>query len=218
MLGRLTLDPSRRKATSVTDLHRRLAPRLADEAASTALAQGLVATVDAILTHFPDNLLWDLDWLAGSLVRRCSSASEVTRAFDEVVEILALYGRETAIRFRYVHDFTNGFDWAKWVRRDPEARAGLGPFDEVLVRALFDRGHELLALIEADDAKYGRLRDARARNPFGFSREPEDEIRLHRALVAEGLIPVRAWEMDSTPTWDLPFADLRAAASARLAQ
>jgi len=216
--ARLSLDPSREEATTALELHRLLEPRVQTEAASLALASGLAATADAICRHFPDNLLWDLDALAAGLVARGSDAAGITRAFDEMCGLISLFGRATAIRFRYMHDFTYGFDWAKWVRREPETRAGIGPFDERLVAALFRRGNELLALIDADDAKYGRLPDARARNPFGFSREPADEIRLFRALVEDGLVPLCAWQLDPRPVWDRPFADLRAAhrASARL--
>ena len=211
---RLTLDPSRERATSLEALHRSLVPRLADPGMEDALARGLVETASAIRRHFPDNLLWDFDALAAALVARCPDSASLLRAFEDVVALNALFGCETTIRFRYVHDFIYGFDWAKWVRRDPGARTGVGPFDAVFLTALLARGRELLELIAADDEKYPRLPDERARNPFVFSREPEDELRLHRALAAEGLVPVPAWRLDGTPTWDRPFADLRTARAA----
>jgi hypothetical protein len=49
------------------------------------------------------------------------------------------------------------------------------------------------------------------RNPFGFSREPDDELALHRALAAAGAIPVEAWRIDAQPRWDLDFAARRLA-------
>lgn len=215
-----TLDPTRDEATAPRALYAALAPACADEAMADALARGLVAVADATLEHFPENLLFDFDALAAALVREAADAAALARAFDAVVTLHARFGVHGPIRFRYVHDFVYGFDWAKWVRRDPEGRAAVGPFDLEFLRALLTRGEELLALVAADDAKYPRLRDERARNPFGFSREPGDELRLHRRLAAEGLVPVEAWCLEPRAVWDRPFADLRAAraADARVAQ
>lgn len=192
-----------------------LSPELAD-----VLARGLEATALATLEHFPENIFWDLDGLASSVIRdawkHTDPAASLAAAFDDIASLYAVFGRATAIRFRYVHDFVYGFDWAKWVRRDPAARAGVGPFDRVFLRALLARGEELLDLIERDDPEYPRLRDEGSRSPFPFSREPEDEARLHRSLVGEALIPVRAWCIDPEPVWDRPFAELRAARAAAM--
>ncbi|MBX3270910.1 MAG: ferrochelatase [Sandaracinaceae bacterium] len=213
--GRLgTLGPGRDAASPPTALHRALAPRCRDEAMAQALADGLAAVADALIEHFPGNLLFDLDALTAGLVRTAPDADALARAFAQVVALHARFGRHTAIRFEYVHDFVYGFDWAKWVRRDPAARAHVGPFDPVFLAALASRGDELLALIAADDADYPRLRDERPRNPFGFSRGPTEELRLHRALAREGLLPVEGWRLDAVPVWDRPFADLRAARAA----
>ena len=209
---RLTLDPSRERATSFLALGRALlsstrgAPGLAN-----ALEAGLARTADAILTNFPDNLFWDIDALASGLLREAlrteteDPRAHLEGAFDEVVALHALFGRATPIRFRYVHDLTLGFDWAKWVRRAPAERRSVGPFDRAFLRSMLERGRELLVLIQADDAKYPRLVSDRPRNPFVFSREPDHEVRLHRALAARRLIPVRAWEIDATPIWDRAF-------------
>lgn len=212
---RRTLDPTRERATALDALATRLAPRAPSPRAAVAVAEGLGALAEAILTHFPDNLLWDLDALAAALLREAAAApepaAEVREAFDDAVALHALFGHATTIRFRYVHDFVYGFDWAKWVRRDPARRRHVGPYDRAFLRTMHRRGRELLALIEADDAKYPQLRGAGARNPFGFSREPEAELRLHRDLAARDLVPVRAWELEPTPVWDRPFADEREA-------
>lgn len=214
-----TLDPERAAATPPTALFRALAPRCAGlPAMAEALAEGLVALADATIEHFPDNLFFDVDALAAGLLRGARDAGELTRAFDVVVKLHARFGCQTSIRFRYVHDFTYGFDWAKWVRRDPAARAAVGPFDPAFLEAMLVRGEELRALIAADDPKYPRLPDARPRNPFGFSRDPDDERRLHRALAAEGLLPIAAWTLDPTPIWDRPYAELRAARASELAR
>lgn len=215
---RLTLDPERERASSFEQLGHTLLPRttqLADGSA-TALSEGLASVVTAVLTHFPDNLLWDLDHLAASILREASrdpasAPAHLAASFAEVVELHALFGRATAIRFRYVHDLVYGFDWAKWVRRDPAARRRVGPFDLEFLKSMRARGAELLALIAEDDATYPQLTGEGARNPFAFSREPEDELALHRDLARRGLVPVRAWTFDDTPVWDLAFAEQRAA-------
>lgn len=213
-----TLAPDRRIARSLEALGRALLPRLHELPGGTATAwsEGLVATTVAIRTHFPDNVLWDLDHLAASVLRDASddpsaAAERVQTAFAEVLELHALFGCGSPIRFRYVHDFAYGFDWAKWVRRDAAARSGVGPFDLAFLRSLRQRGHELLALIEQDDEVYPRLRTRGARNPFAFSREPEEELSLYRDLAAQGLIPVRAWTFDEPPVWDRSFAEEREA-------
>ena len=74
------------------------------------------------------------------------------------------------------------------------------------------RGHERNSQI--DEQLIGRRgrpsfgRESQLR--FGFSREPEDELRLFRDLAARGLLPVEAWRLETAPTWDRPFTDLRA--------
>ncbi len=213
----LTLDPARERASSLANLGRALLPRAATMRPGTARtwAEGLSAVVESVRTHFPGNLLWDLDRLAASVLREAAGrgdpAAHVGEALGEVVSLHALFGRATPIRFRYVHDFVYGFDWAKWVRRDPSGRRRIGPFDLAFLRSMRARGGELLELIERDDAKYPRLGDARPRNPFAFSREPSAELRLHRDLARRDLVPVRAWLPDGEPTWDRPFAEEREA-------
>ena len=65
---------------------------------------------------------------------------------------------------------------------DPEPRAEHGPFSSTFLSYTKQRGEELVELIARNDAKYHRLADdAVARNPFGFSREPEDAASRRRA-------------------------------------
>ena len=148
--------------------------------------------------------------------RSSASASASTSALPQIARLQRLYGQDTAIRFRYVHDFIYGYDWAKWVGRDPDLRAGIGPYDAVFLDHLERRAHELLGLIAVDDPVYPGLPDEQARNPFPFSREPEAELRLHRTLAARGLLPLAAWDPAARPVWSRPFAALRAELAAML--
>jgi hypothetical protein len=206
-----TLDPLREHATPLAALVEHATashPELRD-----ALAEGITEIVEAQLRSFPENLFWDLDLLGARLVAQSSSASEPAERLldlaDRIARLQDLYGQRTPIRFRYVHDFLYGFDWARWVTRRPADRAGVGPFDQAFLAYGFERGHELLALIEAGDVKYPPLDAGDARNPFRFSREPDDERRLLRDLAARELVPVEAWRPDGRARWREPFSDLR---------
>jgi hypothetical protein len=214
-----TLDPERQHATSldvVIEVATKAHPHLRDEA-----AEGLADIVDAQLRSFPDNLFWDLDLLAVRLVAQASESTVPARALrtlaGDVAALQELYGQRTPIRFRYVHDFLYGFDWARWVARRPPERASVGPFDLGFFDYGRQRGAELLELIDRNDAKYPRLgEEVVGRNPFRFSREPADERRLLRDLSSRGLVPVEAWRADGRARWETPFSDLREARAKEL--
>jgi hypothetical protein len=191
-----------------------------DDDALVALADGVADLCSAQRESFPDNLCCDLEFLVAQALRgarpRPDPAAALTRQFAQMSRLQRLYGGDTAIRFRYVHDFVYGFDWAKWVGRDPDLRAQVGPFDPEFLGHLERRAQALFELIDADDEVYGQLGGEHSRNPFPFSREPADELRLHRDLAARGLVPVAAWDADARPCWRRPYAALRVARAAAL--
>jgi len=207
--GALTLDPSRTHATPLPDLVRSLASPgelepLAVLATSVAASQ---------LDNFPENLFWDFDGFLGSAHRQALRSSDyvshLRKVADVTVSLMTLYGQRSQIRFRYVHDFMYGFDWARWVRREPEEREGIEPFGVRFLDQSKRRGLHILELIGQNDAVYPQLDGDFARNPFPFSREPEEELRLYQDLSARGLIPVPAWRVDAEPVWDRDFDALR---------
>jgi hypothetical protein len=215
-----TLDPTRELATPLIDVHERALARLdPSRAASLArpLGNGLCELALAQLDAFPGNLFWDLDLVAVTIVAQASplpqlaAIEHVTQQFARMAELQRLYGRSTAINFAYVHDFVYGYDWAKWVAREPSVQAEVPePFAPRFLAYMQVRAHELLELIAADDAKYPALVDDQARNPFPFSREPADEITLHRELARRELIPVPTWNADALSLdwktrWQVPF-------------
>ena len=167
----------------------------------------------AVAEHFPDNIYGDVDFLSAALVARFgdqpAAEAQLTVHCEQIAGLIALYGCHSAIRFRYMHDFLYGFDWARWVRKDPINRAATGPFDPVFLQYLYQRGGELLALIERGDAEYPPLAPDQWRNPFDFSREPAAEARLHRLLAAEELLPLAAWDIYARPSFDRDFHRLR---------
>ncbi|WP_157595128.1 hypothetical protein [Plesiocystis pacifica] len=177
------------------------------------------------LDAFPGNLFWDLDLIAADVLRQglesaggpdgAAALALVEDRFARMVRLQALYGRGTAINFTYVHDFVYGFDWAKWVRREPSVQRDVpGPFSAEFLGYMERRGHELLELIAADDGKYPTLAAGVPRNPFPFSREPAAEVELHAELARRDLIPVPTWDagaiaIDWDQRWREPFQDRR---------
>lgn len=205
-----SLAPGRDLSRSPAEVAALLGPRVSGLRA--AVRSALAEIEVAVEAAFPANIFWDLESTAASLVRAGEGGGEraLVALGRRLAALQALYGQGTTIRFRYVHDFVYGFDWAKWVRREPEARAGVGPLDEPFLEHMERRAGELRRLIEEDDDTYPRLPEGQARNPFGFSREPEAESLLMRDLAGRGLVPVEAWELEARPVWDRPYADLRA--------
>ncbi len=190
-----------------------------------SFAEGTEAWRDAIAAAFPDNLLWDCDLALSTWWRRARAdvapAATARALLQAACALQQQFSRHGALGFRYAHDFLYGFDWAKWVARAPEQRApdrqaGAGPFDAGFLAALRERGDELCALLaRGGDQQYPPLGGA-ARNPFPFSREPDEELALHRALAAAGELPVIAWSCDGAAQWSRPFAALRRERAARM--
>lgn len=209
-----TLHPRRAHATPLGELGERICDLEEDPATLAAYGETIVSIVESQVQHFPDNIFWDLDYLAASLFRQAKVSSlgpvaYLVQATEMLVALHGLYGVHSAIRFRYVHDFLYGFDWARWVRRDSEERGHVGPFDLEFLEHSRQRGHELLQLIAEEDGKYPPLPAGEMRNPFRFSREPSEEIKLHRDLAQVGMVPVFSWKMDAAPRWDEPFSAYR---------
>jgi hypothetical protein len=207
--GALTLDPDRPKATALSTL----VAGLADSQQLPHLAAAASAVATAQLRSFPENLLWDFDFYLASIHAEACAAEDYASHIENLMEItvglMRMYGQQSAIRFRYVHDFMYGFDWARWVRRDRDARPGTGPFSLEFLKQIETRGRDILTLIEADDPVYPKLTDAASRNPFSFSREPDDELRLYRLLAERDCVPVEAWRLDAHPDASRDFDALR---------
>lgn len=210
-----SLAPSRSYASSLRDLAEAVVPTDAPAPRVKAFGRCLHGAASAQLRHFPRTLFWDFDYLAASLWDDAGNsdapATYLRNAQTSLERLYALFGEAGPIRFRYAHDFVYGFDWAKWVKRRRRERAGIGPFHLAFLEYVVERGEQLLALIETDDATYPRLHDARFRNPFRFARSPEQELALYRDLAAHDLVPVKGWQRDERAHWDRPYEQLRMA-------
>ncbi|HFE46115.1 MAG TPA: ferrochelatase [Nannocystis exedens] len=179
-----------------------------------ALSIGLAKVVLAQLRAFPRNIFWDFEFMAASVLSEAlhaaAPASFARTRLQKIANLQRLYGCETAIRFTYVHDFVYGYDWAKWIARDPPPRRDHGPYSATFLDYMEVRAHQLLALISGNDRKYPILNDHQPRNAFPFSREPASEIRLHRELARRRELPIEAWKTDSSPQWNRRYAAIRA--------
>ncbi len=208
-----TLEPGRTRARLPTELCDRLLLPSDSNALKEAFVAGLLEATGAMLVAFPDNLLWDLEALAARQLAQARLAADppaaLARLWSRIAALQHVFGSRGPIRFRYIHDFVYGFDWAKWVAKDPPRRAHVGPYDAAFVERMHRRGGELLELIAEGDSKYGPLQGPQSRNPFGFSRTPADELALHRRLATQDALPVRAWDRDAAPHWRRPYAQLR---------
>lgn len=199
-----TLDPGRERAHSLRAISE---TQLADDeapAVALAFAEALAAVATAQHEHFPDDVFSDFDHLASVLLRAARAVDGPARVAGLCVRIVNLYaafGRHSVIRFRYGHDFVYGFDWERWVSRDPVPRAEIGPFDVSFLAYMRERGSEIVAAIRHGHPRYPELPAGSWRNPFPFSRAPEHERRLLRDLARRDAVPVRAWRTDVAPDW-----------------
>lgn len=165
------------------------------------------------LFYFPENIFWDYNYFSTSIfqeVLKSSTPSETLEDyFFKLNRLLKIFGKDSMISFRYMHDFLYGFDWAKWVRKEPENRKHIAPFEMRFLDYIALRGKELETLIEKNDRKYHKILEGVYRNPFAFSRNIKDETRLLQSLATDGFIPIEGWDYRCTPNWQLPFNDLR---------
>ncbi|MEO1558550.1 MAG: hypothetical protein AAFS12_02600, partial [Cyanobacteria bacterium J06632_19] len=194
--------------------------QVSDSYLVTIIYDTLHKVLDALLHNFPENIFWDFDFIVSSLVKLALSAEKKVEILEDfgnkIVSLMSMCGKESEIRFRYVHDFIYGFDWARWVKKKPKHRANSNPFCIHFLDYLLCKGEEILYSIKKNDAKYPQISGKRYRNPFRFSREPQDEYRLLNYLAACESIPVAAWEWNTVGVWDKPFYQLREDASQKL--
>ena len=209
----LSLCPRRTYATRFAELERSVVrPQLTPDL-TAHLASTLEDIVRSMLAHFPGNIFWDFDFFVASVVRETLAEEEPARFLklfgEKVVALMRLFGKGSDIHFRYLHDFSYAFDWARWVKKEPRARQFVQPFSLTFLDYLHGRGQELVQLIADDDRKYHRIADGSYRNPFAFSREPGEEAHLFTQLSVRRLLPLEAWREDALPVWDKPFERLR---------
>ncbi|MEH2455736.1 hypothetical protein [Nostoc sp.] len=210
----LSLNPQKRLVTNFAELGNFITEQNTDIEFLATLQETLESIVRTQLRNFPENIFWDFDFLVSSMLRQALVADEGAIAFLKVfgkkmVLLIEMFGNKTQMRFRYVHDFMYGFDWARWVQKEPQNRAHIEPFSLVFLDYLLVKGKELLQRINHGQIISYKLCETGYRNPFTFSREPEDEYRLLTYLAEEQLIPVAVWNWNASPVWNKPFQEMR---------
>ncbi|MCJ8280468.1 MAG: hypothetical protein MJK14_11335 [Rivularia sp. ALOHA_DT_140] len=216
----LSLNPNQSLITSFTELEVKVVQQVSDVKLIIIFRDNLHKILNALLHNFPENIFWDFDFIVSCMLSQALSADTIVKTLEEftnkIVLLMNMFGKESEIRFRYVHDFMYGFDWARWVKKKPNQRDNSQPFCLHFLDDLLCKGEEILQRIKKDDAKYPQISEKRYRNPFCFSREPEDERRLLTYLAACECIPVAAWEWNAVGIWDKPFYQIREDASQKL--
>lgn len=203
-----SLAPGRPRAQTLLSIARELVGQR-EPGWQEAFVDATAIVLRSLLEHFPNNLFWDLDFLLAALLAASERPDDLRERAAAVARLQELFGCRSAIAFRYLHDFTYGFDWARWAARKPAERAGSGPFSSTFLSHVERRGEEIAAAIAAGDPRFPRLPEGEFRNPFPFSRAPGHEARLLTDLAGRDLIPVYAWCTTARPRFDLPFAELR---------
>lgn len=203
---RYSLAPEKTIATSFQVLGNQLLSSGIDQSLFAHFCLSFYEINKAQLYHFPQNIFWDTDYLFFNAFKEIIEANNnleyLVKYTDLMLKLLALFGKHSSIKFRYLHDFTYGFDWAKWVKKDIETRKGIQPFSFEFLQRMYARGKELELLIEENDTKYHQLGvEQQFRNPFLFVRNPKEETSLLKQLVQTELIPIKAWEINITPVW-----------------
>jgi len=210
----LSLNPQKQVITSFAELGNLIAEETTDIKLISNLQNTLERILDAQLENFPTNIFWDCDFMVSSILRQALPMGDDAVAFlkaftNKMVCLSKLFGMKQEIRFCYVHDFMYGFEWARWVQKEPQTRAQLEPFSLIFLDYLLAKGQELIHRISLDQSTNYKLCDTGFRNPFPFSRVPEDEYRLLTHLASKGLIPVAAWNWNTQPVWNQPFQEIR---------
>ncbi|MFN6464429.1 MAG: hypothetical protein RMZ41_021805 [Nostoc sp. DedVER02] len=210
----LSLNPQKTLVTNFAKLENLIVQESSDIQILTTLQETLESIVRTQLQNFPENIFWDFDFMVSSMLRQALIADEGAIPFlklfgEKMVSLMEMFGINTEIRFRYVHDFMYGFEWARWVQKEPQNRASVEPFGLVFLDYLLVKGKELVQRINHGQVVSYKLCDTGYRNPFTFSREPEDEYRLLTYLAEEQLIPVAVWNWNASPVWNKPFQEMR---------
>lgn len=198
----LTLDPERTHPTPLRVLGQTLLANEEDPHVLGAFAQTMETIVEAQLHNFPENLFWDFDYMAARLLADGQRWPQGVVDYLRKVSLLMarlqhMFGCHSTIRFRYVHDFVYGFDWARWAALDPEHRARIGPYDMRFLRYVLQRGEQIVRLTAEATARVAPLGEQQWRNVFAFRRDPEAESILLRDLAQRSMVPVMAWRADA---------------------
>ncbi len=205
----LSLNPEKNLATSLAKLGILVSSITDDKYLINQLRNTLEQIVYSLLQNFPENIFWDFDFMVFSMFKQALLANSPENFLEyfgnKIVSLIELFGAKSIIKFRYIHDFMYGFDWAKWVQKDPLNRAHIQPFDLIFLDYLLLKGRQIIQQISLNQLPHYKLSETGYRNPFSFSREIDDEYLLLTSLAKKELIPVPAWHPHIQPIWNKAF-------------
>ena len=217
----LSLNPHKNLITSFQDIGNLIVERTDDVQIIQCLYNTVERIVRAQLVNFPENIFWDFDFMIRNMLEQAIIADDKAILFlesfgNKLVELMELFGFTKEIRFQYVHDFMYGFDWARWVNKEPEKRAEIQLFSLTFLDNVLSKSKAILQLMSVDDTRYHHISSQSYWNAFCFSRDPEHEYRLLTHLAAYELIPVATWNWNASPVWNKPFDQIREELSSKL--
>jgi hypothetical protein len=173
----------------------------------------LISIVESIQFNFPHNIFFDIDYLSFEVINQCKSTNtdfleQLDLKRKKLISIFELFGKDSKIKFRYIHDFIYGFDWLKWMLEKRNPMENQSPYGNDFLNYISSRGAELVLLIDQNDVKYPDLMEE-YRNPFLFSRTPIEEEKLHRVLQETDSLPISSWDIFAIPKFDKNYSSIR---------
>lgn len=210
----LSLNPYKKTITKFVEIEALIRENITDSELISTLQVTLARIVKSQIQNFPENIFWDFDFMVSSMINQALIAEDGAPAFleafaEKMVLLSELFGINSEVRFRYVHDFIYGFEWAKWVQKDPLNHSIIDPFSLIFIDYLLAKYQEILQRIHRGKYQSYKLCNDGFRNPFTFSRKPEDEYRLLKHLAQAEFIPVAAWDWNAIPIWNKSFQEIR---------
>ncbi|MBC61545.1 MAG: hypothetical protein CMP11_03730 [Zetaproteobacteria bacterium] len=191
----LSLSPTKEKTSSLFSLGEQLLCTSKPFEQNKLVCQIMSEIIESQVENFPNNIFWDNDYLFSHLSQ--VKDPQVTKTTGKkIIQLNLIYGNKKEISYSYLHDFTYGFDWIRWIQKDPQKRQNIRPFDLLFLEQLEHRGKEITELVEVNDKKYPKLLKDTPRNTFSFCRDETSEIKVLRKLAAENNIPLKAWSTE----------------------
>lgn len=175
------------------------------------LYDAYVQIVKSATKNFPNNIFWDFDLMSHSIASyfaKDKNPESLFKYVDQYHSIFCIFGADSPVKFQYIHDFIYGYDWLKWMLEKRKPEEDKDPFGEDFLRYIYNRGLELVCLIQKNDQKYPELTEE-YRNPFLFGRSPKEEILLHRTLSSDSLLPLDSWDVHAVPRADKDYSLIR---------
>ncbi|BDA79390.1 hypothetical protein LPTSP3_g23200 [Leptospira kobayashii] len=210
---RRTLCPNRNQVTRFEEIGNQISDLLGNEQDWKHSAEITYKIVDSVVDHFPENIFWDFDYMIMKIVGNSAYSEQGFRqsmdlTVEKILNIFFIFGKNSSIKFRYIHDFIYGYDWLKWMLEKKHPGDEIDPYGVSFLDYIGHRGMEMISLIAKNDSNYPEL-NGLYRNPFLFSRSDEDEIHLLKDLAASGNIPIEAWDRYANPKSDRNYSKIR---------